>query len=177
LSSVYSSNFIKYRTDFSGQTAEGYSPISKLIFFDTTWNDTTTREAYISEKLIVLYFGDARDANTPHQILMRDTLKVGASWIAADNFKTRNGSFVTIDALVESYYAETSSGNTTFNDVYRISYSATTKGSQYPLEPEYQNGSKYSVYYARGVGDFLEICRNSQDSVVFTNELVETRTR
>jgi hypothetical protein len=58
-----------------------------------------------------------------------------------------------------------------------VSYTALVKGVQIPLEPQYQNGSHLDIYFARNIGDMLEICKDSRDSTIFTNELIETRIR
>ena len=134
-------------------------------------------EAYISDSLIVSYFDKSNDPLTPRLILLHDTLQVGASWSAADNFLTSNGSAVSIRAVVEDYYPETSSAGKTYQEVFLVTYSSTVKGSQTPIEPEYRNKSRLSRYYARGVGDILERCLDGKDSLIWTNELLETRNR
>jgi hypothetical protein len=78
---------------------------------------------------------------------------------------------------VEDYYPETSSAGTTYQEVFLVSYTSTVKGPQNPAEPQYQNQAHMSRYYAKGAGDILERCLNSKDSLVWTNELTETRNR
>jgi len=167
-----------YTIDYVGQinskTSEGFSPVSHFMYLDSLQGDSVIRDAYISDSLVVWYYGKSSDVSTPSQILLKDTLHVGANWIASENFRTSNGVFVRIKALVEDYYPV--SGNN-YNDVYWVSYTSTVKGSQNPLEPEYQNGAHLSRYFAKGVGEYLERCLDSRDSLIWTSELTETRIR
>ncbi len=139
--------------------------------------DSVIYQSYISDSLIVLYLGNSNDPVTPRQILLHDTLQVGANWSAADDFLTSNGAHVSIRAVVEDYYPETSSAGVTYQNVFLVSYTSTVKGSQTPIEAEYQNHAHVSRYLAEGIGDILERCLDSKDSLVWTNELTETRIR
>ena len=169
--------FLEYFGMNFQKTPEGILPLSLFGISDTLRKDSVIHESYISDSLITMYYGNPTDPLTPKIILLRDTLKVGATWIAADNLITKNGAKVSIKALVENYYSESSFGNNTFKDMYAVSYTASLKGTQIPLEPQYQNGARLDIYYARDIGDILEICKDSRDSTVFKNELIETRIR
>ena len=134
-------------------------------------------EIYLSDTLIVSYFGRSDDTATPRLILLLDTLQVGASWMAASNFVTSNGTHVSIRAVVENYYSETIAAGEGYQDVFFVSYTVKVIGSQIPAEPWLQNGTHISRYYARGIGEILERCLDTNDSLLWTNELKETRIR
>jgi hypothetical protein len=172
-----SAYFLEYFGMNFQKTSEGILPISLFGISDTLRKDSTFNQVYISDSLILFYYGNATDPLTQKQILLRDTLRVGATWIASDSFRTKNGSIVSIKALVENYYAETTAGGNTYSDVYSVSYTSSVKGSQTPVEAQYQNGAHLDIYFARDIGDILEICKDSRDSTIFTNQLVETRAR
>ncbi len=169
-----SSYFIDYARQNALKTFDGYSPTSIYKFSDTLRTDSITQEAYISDSLVAWYFGKSSDGSTPKLILLKDTLRVGANWIASENFLTSNGAVVQIKALVEDYYPV--SGNN-YKDVYWVSFTSTVKGSQNPIEPQYQNGAHLSRYFAKGIGEYLERCLDSKDSLIWSSELVETRIR
>ncbi|MFI5264051.1 MAG: hypothetical protein ACHQM6_06015 [Candidatus Kapaibacterium sp.] len=172
-----SAYFLEYIGQENMKTSEGFMPVSLLEFSDTLRKDSLISEAYISDSLIVMYFGKSSDSLTPREIMLRDTLEVGAGWNAADNFRTSDGAHVSIRALVEDYYPETNSAGKSYQDVFLVSYTVTVKGTEIPLESQYQNGVHLSRYYARGIGDILERCSDSKDSLLWTNELMETRIR
>ena len=172
-----SAYFLEYFGISFRKTPEGILPLSLFGISDTLRKDSIIHEAYISDSLIMMYYGNASDPITPRIVLLQDTLKVGANWIAADSFLTKNSAKVGIKALVENYYSETQAGNSTYKDVYIVSYTSSLKGTQTPIEPQYQNGARVDIYYARDIGDILEICKDSRDSIVFKNELIETRNR
>ncbi len=172
-----SAYFLEYFGINFRKTPEGILPLSLFGISDTLRKDSIINEGYISDSLIMMYYGNASDPLTPRIVLLLDTLKVGANWIAADNFLTKNGAKVGIKAVVENYYSETQAGKSTYKDVYLVSYTSSLEGTQIPFEPQYQNGARLDIYYARDIGDILEICKDSRDSVVFKNELVETRLR
>jgi len=172
-----SAYFITYAGWDYTKTQRGVLPISHLGITDTLRKDSLTDEAFISDSIVIMYYGKAADSLTQTLILLHDTLQIGASWSAADNFITVNGTPISIKAKVMEYYTQTPSANTTYNDVFLISYTTTVKGSQIPLEPQYQNGSHIDKYFARNIGEILEIAKDTSGSTLWTNELVETRNR
>jgi hypothetical protein len=172
-----SAYFLEYLGKVDTSSADGFSPVSRFLFSDTLRKHSSVQEAYISDSIVIYYFGKSRDPLTPKQIMLRDTLKVGASWVAADNFLTSNGARISIRAIVEDYYSETPVAGNMQKDVYRVSYTSSVKGTQNPIEAQYQNGAHLNIYFARNIGAILELCKDSKDSLVWTNELLETRTR
>ncbi len=173
-----SSYFFEYIDVSSLKTSEGYSPVWQIGTSDTLRMDSIIYDAYISDSLVKFYFGNSNLSSTPRQILLQKTLRVGSIWIVADNFMTSNGANVSIKAEVIDYYAQTQLGSKLYKDVFLVTYTSTVKaGSQNPVEPEYQNGAHLDRYYARDIGEILEICKNTSDSTVWTKELVETRIR
>jgi hypothetical protein len=166
-----------YSGTSTSPSVDGYFPISLFKFSDTLAKDSVIHSAYISDSLVMMYYGNASDPRTQKQTLLRDTLKVGANWIAADNFITENGAIVKIKALVENYYSQVVLFGVTYTDMYAISYTASLNGAQIPTEAQYQEGAHLDIYYAKNSGDIMEICENSKDSIIFQNELIETRIR
>jgi hypothetical protein len=169
--------YVDYFGYSQGNTSEGYNPVSRYGYLDTLRLDSTINEAYISDSLIKIYYGRSADALTPRLIVLRDTLRIGAKWIAADDFVTSNGSHIQIKAEVSDYYSETISSGKLYKDIFLVTYISTVKGSVVPIESQYQNGSHINRYFARDIGEILEICKDSQDSLIWTNELIETRQR
>lgn len=166
--------FFEYKDPSSSISSEGYSPIWQVKNPDTLSRNSILFDAYISDSLVEVYAGNSKDPMTGRQIRLRDTLRVGATWVAADNYLTANGARVQINAKVEDYYSET---DNKFKDVFLVSYTSKVKGLQNPVELQYQNGSRVNRYYARDIGAFLEICKDFRDSVFCKSELIETRIR
>lgn len=166
--------FFEFKDTSSSISSEGYFPIWQVKNPDTLGRNSIIFDAYISDSLVEIYSGNSKDPLIGRQVRLRDTLHVGASWIAADNYPTANGVHVQINAKVEDYYSET--GNK-FNDVFLVSYTSSVIGTQDPVETQYQNGSRVNRYYARNIGAFLEICKDFRDSVLWRTELIETRSR
>jgi hypothetical protein len=170
-----------YLLTFNGidqiSSSDGFFPISQFTFSDTLKKDSLLNEAYISDSLIEWYFGKSSSPVTSKLIFLRDTLQVGAVWTSADNFITSNGTPISIKAEVLDYYLQTPSGGKIYNNVFLVSYTSTVKGTQIPLEPQYKNGARIDIYFASGIGEILEIAKDTANETLWTNELVETRNR
>src|SRR5438105_4294651 len=170
--------FWEYIDLLPSKSFEGYSPIWQVKNSDTLSKDSIVFETYISDSVVEVYGGKSTDSLTPRQIRLHDTLRVGATWIAAPDYVTANGTHVQIKADVIDFYSQSSApNNMLYNDVFLVSFTSTVKSSGIPEETQYQNGSRVYRYFARNIGVILERARNASDSLLWTKELLETRSR
>src|SRR5947209_2536890 len=98
-SSTSDSAYLIYLSPSSERSSDGFSPIWKMSIADTAKRDSLVKNLYISDSIVVLYCGKS-DSAVPRQILLHDTLKVGAKWNVADHFITSNGTPIQIIAEV-----------------------------------------------------------------------------
>ena len=172
--SVY---LVEYIGKSDSTSFDGLAPISLFRYSDTIRKNYRLEKFYLSDSQVIHYFSDPLNSMDPRQILLHDTLRVGGAWHATDAFRTRNGAKVSIKSLVEDYYAELYSAGKLYDDVFRISYISTVTGPLNPEEIEYQDKSRLVIYFARGVGEIIKQCKDLNDSLIWSDELLETRIR
>lgn len=154
-------------------TIDGFTPVSVYrTSVDTGKIITFEDEYYLSDEIVIRY-GKSSATDSARIILLKDTLRVGKTWRAADAYFSSYGIPVRIDAEVSEYYAMIHIGNKDYSDVYRVTYYPLQ--SVDTLDKAFMNGARHIYYYARNIGKVLEMVYAPDSSLVWKNELVRER--
>jgi hypothetical protein len=150
---------------------DALSPVSLLQINtgDSGNMRTFQNKYYVSDSLVVSYGLNAL-TDSERVVLLKDTLSVGKSWLAAEQYRSADGMPIQLAAVVDAYYAMIHIGNKDYSDVYRITYYPTPVDTT--IDEAFKKDARHVYYYARGVGKVLEMVYASDSSLVWKNELV-----
>jgi len=169
--SLYTLTYIGHDVKLS---IDGLSPVSLFqISTADSGNIKTFQEEYYVSDSVVISYGSNAASDSERVVLLKDTLRLGKKWRAANAYRTSDKIRVEIDAEIDAYYSIIHIGNNDYTDVYRITY--------YPIptavtvDTAFTNGARHVHYYARGVGKVLEMVYAPDSLLIWKNELVNDR--
>jgi hypothetical protein len=154
----------------SNQTIDGLSPVSFYRTHDTSGANEKVFQIYVSDSAVITYGTDAQTQDKRF-VILGNTLAVGNSWTAADSLLTAGGSRVKMKASVENYYPSIKTGDSVYNDAFRVIYACSEAGGTPSTEQGYEPGSTRVSYFAKQIGRVLEYVYDPNGKELWKNEL------
>jgi hypothetical protein len=147
------SNYYAYYTGLStpsgSKAIDGFGPIEAYWSCDTAFKHKTALRAYVSDSLIIEY-GATSGTTDQRIIIMQDSLVVGNEWTAATSYKIPDGRQVAITAHVDKHWAQLGVADTSFPDVFQISFKVTSSGiPEGDTLSEFRNGAHTEIFFAK----------------------------
>lgn len=158
----------------AAESADGMSPIDVYVRLDSMGQEIGRSDIFVADTIVIEY-GVSAQVLDNRILRLKDSLREGLSWYAANSYKIGDTSYVSILAKVESHPALVQIGTATYQDIYVISYLAS--GNSLPHNTQavlpFTPGTKEVDYYAKDIGLVMRVLYDKDGKTILEQQILQ----